>query len=107
MGRDLERAEHILSGPDLRHEINRCPNGSASRQASVASCRVAPVVLPAGVNGSKRGRFASTITLARPATQKEALNTRFYNEGKKLVCKFCQQYAVNNSSQKGALRWPG
>ena len=60
-----------------------------------------------GVNGSKRGRFASTITLARPATQKEALNTRFYNEGKKLVCKFCQQYAVNNSSQKGALRWPG
>lgn len=45
MGRDLERAEHILSGLDLRHEINRCPNGSASRQASVASCRVAPVVL--------------------------------------------------------------
>ena len=42
MGRDLERAEHILSGPDLRREINRCPNG---RQASVASCRVAPVVL--------------------------------------------------------------
>ena len=61
----------------------------------------------AGVNGSKRGRFASTITLARPATQKEALNTRFYNEGKKLVCKFCQQYPVNNSVQKGALRWPG
>ena len=61
----------------------------------------------AGVNGSKRGRFASTITLARPATQKEALNTRFYNEGKKLVCKFCQQYPVNNSVQKGARRWPG
>ena len=59
-----------------------------------------------GVNGSKRGRFASTITLARPATQKEALNTRSYNEEKKLVCKFCRQYAVNNSAQKGARRCP-
>lgn len=50
---------------------------------------------------------ASVITLARAATQKEALNTRSYNEGKKLVCKFCRQYAVNNSAQKGGRRWPG
>ena len=110
MGRDLERAEHILSGLDLRHEINRCPNGSASRQASVASCRLAPPVVVPGLMVAKGGgspQLASVITLARAATQKEALNTRFYNEGKKLVCKFCQQYAVNNSSQKGARRWPG
>ena len=67
--------------------------------ALLGSRRVAPVVL-AGVNGSKRGRLAPTITLARAATQKEGLNTRSYNEGKKLVCKFCRQYAVNNSVQK-------
>ena len=30
---------------------------------------------------------------------------RSYNEGKKLVCKFCRQYAVNNSAQKGGRRW--
>ena len=106
MGRDLERAEHILSGPDLRHEINRCPNG---RQALVASCRVAPPALLPGLMVAKGGgspQPAPVITLARAATQKEALNTQPYNEGKKLVCKFCRQYAVNNSAQKGARRCP-
>ena len=80
---------------------------SQHQQALLASSRVAAVV---GLMVAKGGRFASepasVITLARAATQKEALNTRPYNEGKKLVCKFCRQYAVNNSAQKGGRRWP-
>ena len=82
---------------------------SLQQQALLARSRVAPVV-QLGLMVAKGGgspQPASVITLARAATQKEALNTRSYNEGKKLVCKFCQQYAVNNSSQKGARRWPG
>ena len=68
--------------------------------------RVAAVVGLMVAKGEVCSEPASVITLARAATQKEALNTRSYNEGKKLVCKFCRQYAVNNSAQKGGRRWP-
>ena len=68
--------------------------------------RVAAVVGLMVAKGEVCSEPASVITLARAATQKEALNTRPHNEGKKLVCKFCRQYAVNNSAQKGGRRCP-
>ena len=76
------------------------------REQALLARRVAAVVGLMVAKGEVCSEPASVITLARAATQKEALNTRSYNEGKKLVCKFCRQYAVNNSAQKGGRRWP-
>ena len=70
------------------------------REQALLARRVAAVVGLMVAKGEVCSEPAPVITLARAATQKEALNTRSYNEGKKLVCKFCRQYAVNNSAQK-------
>ena len=75
------------------------------REQALLARRVAAVVGLMVAKGEVCSEPAPVITLARAATQKEALNTRSYNEGKKLVCKFCRQYAVNNSAQKGGRRW--